>query len=100
METLRRNDSGTTIILTLKEAGVVVDISSASPKRIEIRKPSGAVVQRTGSFITNGTDGKLYCQVTSGDLAELGIYRAAMRLTIGSWSGHSSSLLFKVEETP
>ena len=100
MPTLRLNDVGTTIILTLKEDGDIVDISSASPKRIEIRKPSGTVVAKTGSFVTNGSDGKLLCTVSAGDLDEIGPYKAAMSLTLGTWVGRSSSLSFRVEETP
>lgn len=97
---LHQNDNGVTILLTLMENGAVVNISSASFKRIDIRKPSGVVVTRTGSFFTDGTDGKLYCVTQSTDLDEVGAYRAAMALTIGSWSGHSSSLVFHVDTTP
>lgn len=97
---LHQNDNGVTILLTLTENGAIVNISSASFKRIEIRKPSGTVVTLTGSFFTDGTDGKLYCVTTTDTLDEVGAYRAAMSLTIGSWSGRSSSLVFQVDTTP
>src|SRR5690242_17838450 len=97
---LHQNDDGVTILLTLSEGGSIVNISSASFKRIDIRKPSGDIITRTGSFFTDGTDGKLYCVTQAGDLDEIGVYRAALSLTIGSWSGHSSSLVFHVDATP
>lgn len=100
MASVRLNDIGTIIILTLREGGAIVDISSATSKFIQIRKPSGDIANRTGNFLTNGTDGKLYCVVLDGDLDELGVYRAAMHLTLGNWTGNSTSLRFTVENTP
>lgn len=98
--TLHLNDVGVTIILTAIEAGSIVNLSVASPKRIDIRKPSGDVVTRTGTFLTDGTDGKLFCVTEDGDLDEIGTYKAAISTSIGSWSGHSSSLVFFVDNTP
>jgi hypothetical protein len=97
---LQQNDVGTRITLTLKEDGDIVNISSASTKQIKVKKPSGETVTRTGSFTTDGTDGKLFCTIQASDLDEIGKYTARMYLVLGTWTGHSSAYRFDVDEAP
>lgn len=100
MATLRAGAIGVVITLTVKEAGVVVDISTATTKQIKLRKPSGGTATYTGSFVTNGTDGKLTATTTSGDLDDIGTYHASAYLTISGWTDHSSRLTFDTDEAP
>lgn len=89
-------DVGVLIRLTVRQDGAAMNISSALTKQIKIYKPSGEAVTRTGSFTTDGTDGKLEAVTESSDLDEVGKYRAVAYLAIGSWSGHSSAGMFNV----
>ena len=43
------NDVGTRFKFTVKDSGVVVDLSSASLLQINFRKPDDEVINRTGS---------------------------------------------------
>jgi len=45
------DDIGTRFLVTVKDDGVVVDISSASSLAINFRKPDDTVVNRTGTTI-------------------------------------------------
>ena len=49
-----------------------MDLSEASVKTLLLKKPSGAVIQRSLSFLNNGSDGKLIYYTVSGDLDQDG----------------------------
>lgn len=93
---LHVGDVGVQITLTLKQDGAAVNIATASPKQIKIIKPSGEVVTLSGTFTTDGSDGKLYVVTESENLDAPGEYKARMYLTIGGWTGYSSPYRFRV----
>ena len=81
------NDVGTKFLATIKDDGVVVDISSASSITMKFRKPDDEVVSRTGTLDSDGTDGKVYYTTVFGDLDEAGHYKlqAVVNLPTGTY---------------
>ncbi|MCH8106642.1 MAG: hypothetical protein IIC58_14255 [Proteobacteria bacterium] len=54
------NDVGTDLQVTIKEAGIVVDVSGAKAIQIELPKSGGAKVLKTATFSTTGVDGVIH----------------------------------------
>ena len=84
------------IELGIKETYNYLNLSSASIKNIVIKKPSGAYLIVSGSFSTNGTDGKIYYNTQAGDLSEPGIYKVQGQIAIGNFSGYTTATQFTV----
>ena len=63
---IRVGDVGTLIQRTIKENGNVVDVSGATTTLIIVR-PDGTKVDRTMSFVTDGTDGEVEYKVEAAD---------------------------------
>ena len=86
-EVLHVGDYGTEFVLTIKKrvSGVdsVVDISAATTKKILFRNSAGTIFERTASFKTDGTDGKITYTTASGDVTVSGTlkYRGAVILS-------------------
>ena len=94
----RKNAIGVAITVTLQEDGVALNISNATTKNFVIEKPSGTVVTKTASFVTNGTDGKLRYSTISGDLNESGRYRLQVDLEASPYDGLTDIGSFFVED--
>lgn len=92
----RVGDIGSEINVTVTELGKAVNISSATTLLYKLKKPSGAVIERTPSFLNTGTDGKLQYLTISGDLDEDGpwIGQAFVVLSNGQW--HTEMFSFPV----
>ena len=92
-------DIGTTIILTVQEDGVAVNISTATVKQIKLRKnPSGITKIFTAAFVTTGADGKIkYVTTAVSDLDEAGTWEAQayIELPTGKWNSDPAN--FTVE---
>jgi hypothetical protein len=86
-EEVHLNDIGTKFLLTVKEDGVALNISTATVKSIVFKKPSGTVVVKTATFETDGADGKIYYLSVSGDLDAIGLWKIQGKITmgVGSW---------------
>lgn len=93
-------DFGTEIGVTVKEKGVIVDLSAASAKTFKFRKPGGGLVEKAAQFKTDGTDGRLIYVVESGFLDSPGDWSGRVYLELGSWGGHSSRFTFDVLPAP
>lgn len=90
-------DIGTRFELTLEDGdGTAVNISSATVKRIDFRKPSGEVIQRTATFVTTGADGKLYYVSILGDLDEVGRWYAQPYVEMTGFKGRGAKIPFVV----
>lgn len=89
-------DIGSVIRITVKDAGVAVDISSASTKQILLEKPDGTILTKTAQFLTTGADGVIQYTTIAGDLDVAGIWRAQAYIVSATWSGHSSPYQFTV----
>ena len=99
MTTLRVGDEGVLIRLTVLQDGAAKNVSTASLKEIDLRKPNGTTVTYDATFTTDGTDGQLECVTEAGDLDQVGTYRAAACVAIGSWTGHSTPAVFLVRRS-
>lgn len=76
---VQKNDVGRVLVVEfLDESGNVIDISSATTKQIVFRKPGGALLTKSGTFHTDGTDGLLnYTTAKPGGVYDMD--------TIGRW---------------
>lgn len=93
---IHAGDIGTQLFFTVKEDGQAVDISAASSTILEITKPDTSILEKSVSFFTDGTDGKLVYVIESGDLNIAGTYRVQAKITLGGGSFSSSIATFKV----
>ncbi len=90
------NDIGTVLIFTIKDGSSVVDVSTATTKQIIFSNPSCSTVTKSGSFTTDGTDGKIQYTTVSGDLDVGGTWRAQAYIVIGGNEWHSDITSFEV----
>lgn len=94
---IHAGDVGTKLIVTVKDNGSVVDISSASVLSIFIKKPNGTILSRSGTLETDGTDGKMYYIVSAGDLDVAGNYKIQGQVALSSGTFSTSTATFKVQ---
>jgi hypothetical protein len=94
----QKGDIGTEFIVTVKNKGVVVPLSSATIKQMLFVDPSGNVNVKEAEFVTNGDDGKLKYETIEGDLYEHGEWKIQVYVEMLSWSGHTKKGSFKVED--
>ena len=78
-EEVHENDVGTSFIATFKDGTSVVDISGANTKNLIFMKPDKSTASNAGTFTSDGTDGKLYWDSTTGFLTPIGDWQ---------WQGH------------
>jgi hypothetical protein len=90
------NDIGTQLIITIKDDGSIVDISSATELKIFLKKPDAIIYEKTGSFYTDGTDGKIVYISESGDFNSAGQYKIQAEIVLGGSVYRSSVGTFKV----
>lgn len=51
-----------------------INISTATSMKIKLQLPDGTTVDKTATFVTNGSDGQIQYVTQTGDLAEQGLY--------------------------
>lgn len=87
IEEIHVGDIGTVFEYTVKDAGVVVDISSATVKEITFKKPDGTKLVVTANFTSDGTDGKIRYAILTGQLNKAGIWdiQGKVVITAGTW---------------
>ena len=90
------NDVGTTLVGTVLDSGVAVDISSASSIQMFIKKPDQSTMTKTASFDSSGADGKMKYVTVSGDIDQAGNYKVQGKVAIGTATYYSSVSTFKV----
>jgi len=76
-------DYGTELRITVKDDGVVVDISAATVTDFLIRKPDGSLLTVAADFYTDGTDGVLTYTTVEGDTDIAGLYKFQAKITLG-----------------
>ncbi len=81
---------GKRLEFTIKEDGAVKDISSATSKKFRVVKhigDSSYIINKDMTFSTDGTDGKVYVDLTDSDTEDLeGNYIYEVELVIGGVS--------------
>ncbi len=85
------------IRLTITDNGSARDISSATVKSIRVKSPAGIVKNFGATFTTDGTDGKIEYETSSGDLDETGAWSAQAWVTNASGAKPSSIATFTVK---
>lgn len=80
------DDIGTRFLVTVKDSGVVVDLSSATSLIISFRKPNDTIINRTGSTLVDGSvvSGVMYYDTAAGDLDEAGNYKMQGKVSLSS----------------
>jgi hypothetical protein len=92
-------DEGTLIKVTiLDENGAIVPLDDATVKKIFLKPPTGAALEKTAAFFTDGSDGILTYQVVAADFSVSGLWQIQgyVELPGGKW--HSEIKKFKVAE--
>ena len=76
------------IVQFLDGTGAVIDISTASVKQIVLKRPAvggtHAVLVKTASLYTDGTDGKAVYRTVTGDFSVAGFYEIEGYAEIGA----------------
>lgn len=73
------------------------DISAATVKRISLKKPGGATVQKTAVFTTDGTDGLIEYDTVSTDLNKAGTWLIEPYVKGASFEYYGKSQTFTVD---
>ena len=70
---IHKGDIGNILVHTVKDDGVIVNLSSATTITWYLMDPSGNVATKTnGELYSDGTDGKIKYTLVSGDIDEHG----------------------------
>lgn len=89
-------DFGIVMRATVKEDGVIVDISGATTKQLRFRAPDGTTTNKTAAFTTDGTDGQLQYLLQTGDIDQIGPWEMKPYLVLDGFNGHGSAVKFTV----
>ena len=94
---VHKNDIGTIFRVTIiDENDTIVDVSSASTKRILFKKPNGTLLEKTATFYTNGTDGIIQYITITGDLDTVGVWQLQAYVVLSGNQYRSNITTFKV----
>ena len=96
MNEVQLDDIKIRIILTIMEDGEAVDISAATVKQIILRSPAGVTTTFTATFLTDGTEGKIYYETVSGDLNVAGLWKTQGKVEVSSGTYRSDIHSFRV----
>jgi len=95
---IHQDDIGTRFLVTVKDDGVAVNLTSATLKQLNFRKPDDSVLNRTASGLGGGSEssGIMYYDTVSGDLDAVGVYKMQGKVTIPSGTFYTDIYTFKV----
>ena len=95
----RLDDAGTIIELTITDAaGASIDISAATLKEFIIQRPDGTNLtpNKSTSFVTDGTDGKIQYTTLAADLNVTGNWKVQAHIILPSGDWKSTVATFTV----
>lgn len=91
------DDVGTRFLATIKDENcTVIDISTATVKNIIFQKPDGTKVTKTASFLTDGSDGKIYYDSIADDIDQRGMWQLQGYIEMSGATWYSNTYSFKV----
>lgn len=92
------NDIGTQLKITVLDGGSAVDLSSATLKQVELRKPDDTSVTRTASLFGDGSgsSGVMYYNTVAGDFDQTGSYKLQGKVSLTSGTYYTDVYTFKV----
>jgi hypothetical protein len=96
IEEIHVGDIGTQFILTITDAGTIVDLSVASTKQAVFQKPDRTTLTKDALFVTDGKDGQLVYTSIADDLNLAGIWHVQARVVLSSGEWHSNVEMFEV----
>lgn len=96
LENIQAGDYGTEIRLTVKQNGVVQDISRFTGIVYLITDPAKSVATKTAKFHTDGRDGIVTYTLAKGDIAKAGTWQIRVRLTTATSCVTSRPVSFAV----
>lgn len=92
-------DVGTDLeVAFTKQDGAVLDISSQTTLEIKLKKPNGAAVTKTATFVTDGTNGLAKYTTIANDLDLDGRWSIQGYVVLPSGEWHTKKGTFDVEE--
>lgn len=94
----RISDVGTKLQITIKDQdGTVVDLSSCTAKQIKFVKGDGSTATEDLTFLTDGTDGRVYYTFDSDDINISGVwkYQAIITYATGVWHSNIGRITVK-----
>ncbi len=98
MSDIHEGDIGTVIRATIKDDGVIVDVSAATTKDFYFKKPDGTESgPHTMTFTTDGIDGQVEYATVSEDLDQAGQWDVQAHIIVGSTDNLSSVGHFEVK---
>jgi hypothetical protein len=104
-DVIQKDTIGALYIVTafdIDDLATPLDISDAGPtplttKVVRFGKPSGVTVNKTLSFVTDGTDGQMVYEFIAADLDEIGKWEHQIFLTFDDGSYYPGSVgIFEV----
>ena len=82
---------GVRLIVELLERSTVVPIADATSMNICLRAPSQADKTLAATFLTDGTDGRIYYDLATGDLDEIGGWKISAQVIGPTYNRKSPS---------
>jgi hypothetical protein len=99
-KTIHVGDVGTDLNARVFEHGDPVDVSSATVITFKLTAPDKTVKEMAGTFVNNGTDGRLIYETIAGDIDQHGTWYISVYIEMTGWSGHSERKPFTVKAIP
>ena len=95
---IHQEDVGTRFLVTVKDDGVVVDLSNATVRQLNFRKPDDSVFNRAASVFGDGSasSGVMYYDSVVGDLDQTGSYKLQGKVSLPSGSYYTDIYTFRV----
>jgi len=95
-EEVHVGDIGLQFRITISDSGTVVDLSSATTKQMIFLKPDGSRLVKDADLYTDGTDGIITYNTTSGDIDVIGRWLLQCYIVIGTNQWHTAKTSFQV----
>lgn len=90
-------DAGTTFeVQILQQDSSIYSLVGATTLEFHFQKPDGTIMTRTGSFVTNGSDGLVQYYTTASDLDQIGSWRYQVYIVNGPVEKYSDVGKFRV----
>ena len=99
MSSVHVGDVGTVFKITIKDQdGVIVNISTATVKKIIFKSPWAASIIKDGVFFTDGIDGILTYTTVATDIGSNGEWKIQAMVTLPTGTWYSEIGTFSVAE--
>ena len=95
---IHTGDIGTRFLFTIQDCNSTdpVDVSTASSVEIVFQKTDGSTDTKVGSFLTDGTDGKVYYDTLAGDIDQVGYWKVQGKVNFPTGLFYSDIHRFQV----